>query len=338
MAHVRKNSQGSPAILIRRKEMAAHFTMGQAIECMAEAFAGLSAGTSVVPERFVVDSPDGGLTFLMKPAFSKDLQTAGVKILSQRNTGPLQGISAINGIVLLFDTQTGELLCMLDGGFITALRTGAASGLATDRLARRDSRNLALFGCGAQGRTQLEAVCTVRDIERVWVFDISRERAAFFQGEMKKRISAEIVVAQDFTALRDADIICTATNATQPLFGREHIRPGTHINAIGSFKPQMQELDPELVQASRIYLDDPRACMQESGDMIKTVQRFGRLDNRIVGGIGDLVLGKIKGRTSPREITLFKSVGSAIQDLAVADRIYQKSRDLGFGEEIRFHE
>jgi ornithine cyclodeaminase/alanine dehydrogenase-like protein (mu-crystallin family) len=227
---------------------------------------------------------------------------------------------------------------MLDGGFITALRTGAASGLATDRLARRDSRNLALFGCGAQGCTQVEAVCTVRDIERVWVFDISRERAEAFREEMSGKIKAEIVVTSDLSVLEEADIVCTATNATQPLFGREHIRPGTHINAVGSFKPHMQELDPELVQASRIYLDDPRACLQESGDMIKTVQRFGRLDNRIIGGIGDLVLGKIKGRTSPGDSTLFKSVGTAIQDLVVADRIFQKSRDLGFGEEIRFHE
>jgi len=318
--------------------MAAHFTMGEAIECMSCAFAGLSAGTSVVPGRYVVDSPDGGLTLLMKPAFSGDQRASGVKVLSQRNTGPVRGVPTITGIVLLFDSRTGELLAMLDGEFITAIRTGAAGGLATDLLAPEESRNLALFGCGAQGRTQLEAVCTVRPIERIWIFDTSRERAEFFLEEMGQRIPAEIVIAHDLSVLEEADIVCTATNATRPLFGREHIRPGTHINAVGSFKPHMQELDPELIRLSRIFLDDQSACIRESGDLVKAVLRFGNLDDQIIGGIGDLVLGKITGRTSPGEITLFKSVGTAIQDLAVADRIYQKSRKLGFGEEVRFYE
>ena len=333
-----KSPQRSATILIRSGEMAAHFTMGEAIACMADAFAGLSAGTSVVPERYIVDSPDGGLTLLMKPAFAGDQSTSGVKILSQRNTGPLQGIPTITGIVMLFDTRTGELLSLLDGGYITALRTGAAAGLATDLLARKESRNLAVFGCGAQGRTQLEAVCTVREIANIWLFDLSRERAESLRAEMEKRISAKIVIAHDLLVLEEVDIVCTATNATQPLFRREHIRPGTHVNAIGSFKPHMQELDPEMVRSSRIFFDDQKACIRESGDLVKALRRFGNLDDRISGGIGDLVAGKIAGRTSPGEITLFKSVGTAIQDLAVADRIYQKSRKLGFGEEIRFHE
>ncbi len=318
--------------------MAAHFTMGEAIECMAGAFAGLFAGTIVVPERYMVDSPDGGLTFLMKPAFSVDPGTSGVKILSQRNTGPVRGVPTITGIVMLFDNRTGELLSMMDGEYITALRTGAASGLATDLLSRKESRNLAVFGCGVQGRTQLEAVCTVRNIERIWIFDTSRDRAETFLRETAERIPAEMGITDDLSVLEEVDVICTATNSTQPLFSREHIRPGTHINAIGSFKPHMQELDPELILSSRVFLDDRRACIQESGDLVKAIELFGNLNEEIRGEIGQLVAGKIAGRTTPAEITLFKSVGTAIQDLAVADRIFQKSRELGFGEEIRFYE
>jgi len=324
--------------LIRRGEIAAHFTMAEAIECMAQAFAGLSSGISVVPERYVVDSPDGALTLLMKPAFSKDRDTAGVKIISQRNTGPVHGVPTITGIVMLFNKQTGELLAMMDGGHVTALRTGAAAGLATDLLARRESRTLALFGCGAQGRTQLEAVCAVRDIERVWIFDLSRERAEAFRAETAEKYAAEMRISDDLSVLRDADIICTATNATQPLFGGAHVRPGTHINAIGSFKPHMRELDPELVRSARIYFDDQRACLQESGDLIPVVQSSRGLEEQVRGEIGDLVRGQIQGRETPAEITLFKSVGTAIQDLVVADGIFQKSRRLNFGEEIRFYE
>ncbi|MBN1197667.1 MAG: hypothetical protein JXA62_09695, partial [Candidatus Aminicenantes bacterium] len=273
-----KKAHRSATISIRRGEMAAHFSMSEAIECMAGAFSGLASGTNVVPERYVVDSPDGGLTFLMKPAFSTTPGTSGVKILSQRNTGPIRGLPTITGIVMLFDSRTGELLSMLDGEFITALRTGAAGGLATDLLARKESRNLAVFGCGAQGRTQVEAVCAVRQIEKIWIFDVSRERAEAFREEMVERITAEISIADDLSVLKEADIICTATNSTRPLFAREHIRPGTHINAIGSFKPQMQELDPELIQSSRIFLDDGRACISESGDLVKAIQLYGNLD------------------------------------------------------------
>ncbi len=327
----------SPLVLIRKRAMEAHFSMAEAIGCMSTAFAGLASGNCTVPERYVVDSPGGALTLLLKPAFAGDLDTLGIKILSQQNAAPTADLPTIQGIVLLMDKLSGALLSLLDGEYITALRTGAASGLATQLLSREDSSNLVLFGCGSQGRTQMEAVCSVREIRRTWVFDPSKERAEAFVIEMKEKTTSEIVIAGDLSVLKDADIICTATPSHRPLFRKADLREGTHINAIGSFKPQMQELDPDLIPMSRVYCDDLKGCMQ-SGDLLEAVRRHGDLGNCLAGAIGDLVLGKIRGRSSPEAMTIFKSVGTAIQDLVVADAIYRKSRSEGFGEEIRLYE
>jgi ornithine cyclodeaminase/alanine dehydrogenase len=304
---------------------------------MSTSFASLSAGTCQVPERYVADSPGGALTLLLKPAFADDLKSFGMKMLTQRNSGPVGDIPTITGIVVLVDKMTGELLSIMDGEHITALRTGAASGLATQLLSREDSRCMALFGCGSQGRTQVEAVCAVRDIQKIWVFDSSRVRAESFKAEMKERVRSEIHMATNSSVLQEADIICTATPAEKPLFRQADIREGTHINAIGSFKPYMQELDPDLIRSSRTYFDDRDECLK-SGDMARAIKKYGNMTSRFMGEIGELVLGKVAGRGSPDETTIFKSVGTAIQDLVVADNIYHKSRVEGFGKEIRLYE
>lgn len=333
----RSVSERSPLVLIRRGEMETHFSMAEAIGCMSTAFSSLASGTCKVPERYVADSPEGNLTLLLKPAFSSDLNTSGVKILSQQNGDPVEGVPAITGVVLLMDKVTGEILSIMDGEYITALRTGAASGLATQWLSRENSRHLVLFGCGSQGRTQMEAVCTVRDIKKTWVFDPSKERAEAFVKEMKGKTGSDIRIAVDLSVLKKADIICTATPSQRPLFTRSDIRDGTHINAIGSFKAQMQELDPDLILVSRTYFDDRAGCMQ-SGDMVEAIRKHGDMRDQLVGEIGNLVLGRIPGRPSPDETTVFKSVGTAIQDLVVADTIFRKSRTEGFGTEIRLYE
>ena len=333
----RKIHDRSPLVLIRRKAMETHFSMEEAIACMSTAFASLSSGACTVPERYVTDSPEGNLTLLVKPAFAADLDTSVVKILSQKNGAPVAGLPTITGMVILLSKVTGEILSLLDGEHITALRTGAASGLATQLLSRKDASQLALFGCGRQGRTQLEAVCTVRSIKKTWVFDASRERAEIFVEEMKSRIPGDIEIADGLSVLKEVDVICTATPSEIPLFGRDDLKEGTHINAIGSFRPQMRELDPDLIRASRTFFDDREGCLR-SGDMVDAIGKHGPMEQQLAGEIGELVLGKIQGPTSPSEITVFKSVGTAIQDLVVADAIYQKSRAEGFGEEITFYE
>jgi ornithine cyclodeaminase/alanine dehydrogenase-like protein (mu-crystallin family) len=226
----------------------------------------------------------------------------------------------------------------MDGEYLTALRTGAASGLATRCFARKDARILELFGCGSQGRTQLEAVVCERDIKKVLVFDPNEELARQFISEMEQRLNLEMVYTTDTNQLKEADIICTATNSQKPLFKRENVKEGVHINAIGSFQPHMQELDPLLIRDARVFLDHSEPCLKESGDLIKPISEGIISETHIAGEIGDFLLDKITGRESEEQITLFKSVGVAIQDYAVATDIYKSSLEEGFGIEINLFE
>jgi ornithine cyclodeaminase/alanine dehydrogenase-like protein (mu-crystallin family) len=275
---------------------------------------------------------------LFKPAYVEQDKRVSVKILTQRENGFIQGIPVIQGIVLLIDSVSGEILSIMDGEYLTALRTGAASGLATRCFARKDSQSLALFGCGTQGRTQVEAVVCEREIKKVLVFDKNRDSADSFISEMQEKLQIKMVYTDDIADLKESDIICTATNTKVPLFRKEDVKPGVHINAIGSFQPDMQELDPYLIKDARVYVDQAESCLKESGDLIKPIME-GIIDkNHIAGEIGDFCLNKIKGRESENEITVFKSVGVAIQDYAVATDIYNNALKEGFGQEINLFE
>jgi len=308
--------------------------MQMAIDAMHRAFSLLSSKDSFVPVRFVTKLPSGKLLMLFKPAYVENDNRISVKILTQREKSCILGIPVIQGLVMVVDSVTGEILSIMDGEYITALRTGAASGLATRFFARQDSEVLALFGCGAQGITQLEAVLCEREIKKVFVFDKNKNRANRLIEEMQEKTKAELVFSRDTSVLSDADIICTATNSTNPLFRREEVKNGVHINAIGSFQPHMKELDPFLFREAKIYFDQRESCLRESGDFIKPLSDGLLTEKQIIGEIGDYCLNKIPGRESEDEITIFKSVGVAIQDYAVATDIYNFALNEGFGVEL----
>ncbi len=333
-----KENIRKPIRLIKAGEMKQFYSMQKAIDAMEKAFSSLSAGESFVPLRFVSRLPENEILMLFKPAFVKKDKRVTVKFLTQRESGFISGIPTIQGIVLVIDSVTGEILSIMDGEYITALRTGAASGLATRYFARKDAQTMALFGCGAQGRTQLEAVVCERKIRKVLVFDKNKETADKFIREMQEKLQLEMVYCMDTSVLLEAELICTATNATKPLFRREEVKKGVHINAIGSFQPNMQELDPYLIRDAKVYVDQAEQCLQESGDLIKPSSEGIISDKHIIGEIGDFCLNKIPGRKSDDEITIFKSVGVAIQDYAVATDIYNTSLLEGFGQEINFFE
>lgn len=312
--------------------------MSKAINAMGRAFSSLSAGESYVPMRFVSKLPTDELLMLFKPAFVDKDKRVTLKFLTQRTSGFIPGIPTIQGIVLVIDSKTGEILAIMDGEYLTALRTGAASGMATRCFAREDARIMALFGCGSQGRTQLEAVVCERDIKKILVFDTNKELASQFISEMEKRFNVEMVYTSDTRQLKEADIICTATNSQKPLFQRKNVKDGVHINAIGSFQPHMQELDPLLIRDARVFVDQAEPCLKESGDLIKPILEGIISESHIAGEIGDFLLDRIKGREVEDQITLFKSVGVAIQDYAVATDIYNDSLKQGFGIEINLFE
>ena len=323
-----------PVRIIKAEEIRKYYSMHKAIDAMARAFSSLSSGESYVPLRYVSKLPSGKMLMLFKPALTEKDDRLSVKFLTQRKNNPVKGVPTIQGIVILIDSGTGEILSVMDGEYLTALRTGAAGGLATRLLAREDSRTMALFGCGAQGRTQLEAVLCERDIKKVYVFDKYREAADLLIGEMEKKYQIEMVYSCDTSILNEVDIIATATNSTEPLFKRDELNSGVHINAIGSFQPQMQELDPILIRDAKVYVDQLESCLKESGDLIKPISD-GIIDStHIMGEIGDICLDKIAARDNGEEITIFKSVGVAIQDLAVAADIYDLALKESYGQDI----
>jgi len=324
--------------IIKAGEIKLNYSMKQAIDATERAFTALSAGDCHVPVRTVTMAPSGELLLLFKPAFVEKDKKATVKFITQRDGNSVPGRPAIQGIVMVIDSVTGEILSIMDGGYITALRTGAASGLATRLLAGKNAHTMALFGCGAQGKTQVEAIRCVRDIKKVLVFDKNRTRATRFIEELQAETNLEMLFCEDTSILKEADIICTATNATAPLFKREEVKKGAHINAIGSFQPHMQELDPGLIRDARVFLDQTEACLKESGDLIKPILEGIISETHFAGEIGDYLLNRIKGRESEDQITIFKSVGVAIQDYAVATDIYNYSLENGFGIDIMVSE
>jgi len=226
----------------------------------------------------------------------------------------------------------------MDGTYLTALRTGAASGAATDLLARPDAHVAAVFGAGAQGRTQLEAVCQVRDIHRAWVFDVNTEAAARYADEMRSRggrIPNDVRVASSPTeAVREADVICTATTSRAPVFADGDLRPGVHINAIGAFTPQMQEIPGEAVRRARVVVGSREACWAEAGDLIIPRDQGLITESHVYAELGEIVAGVKPGRASADEVTLFKSVGNAVQDVSVAREVLIQAEQLGLGVEV----
>ncbi len=212
--------------------------MEDAIKLMEAAFSSFSCGKCYVPQRYISDLPGLTMDLFFKPVYSEELGRIAVKILTQKQGLTNPCIPTIVGVVLLMDSKSGEVLSMIDGTYLTALRTGASSGIATQYLAREDSETLAVFGCGAQGVTQLEAVCKVRPIRRALLYDLNPSAAAKLKEQMQDKLDISLSVEKHLGNLRKADVICTATGSTAPLFSIDDISRGVHINAIGSFKPQ----------------------------------------------------------------------------------------------------
>jgi len=321
--------------VLSRKDVRQALPMRQAIEAMKGAFAQLSTGQADVPLRVALNVPrHNGVTLFMPAYLSSDDQMA-VKIVSIFNDNPAKGLPLIHALVVVVDATTGRPAAVMDGTYLTALRTGAASGAATDLLARQDVHTAAIFGAGAQGRTQLEAVCAVRSIREVWVYDAVLERAAAYAAEMGQRLSLPVEVASTPSeAAYRADVICTATTSSTPVFDDADVQPGTHINAVGAYTPQIQEIPVETVLRARVVIDHREASLAEAGDLLIPLQQGLMTEEHIYAELGEIAAGRKPGRASPEEITLFKSVGVAVQDVAAAGAVLEAARRLNLGSEV----
>jgi ornithine cyclodeaminase len=320
--------------------------MRECIAVVKAAFAQLSAGEANVPLRTQLPVPDHEGVALFMPAYLAGYgdssagagQALGAKVVSVFPRNLERGLPTIHAVVIVVDSATGVPVALMDGTYLTALRTGAAAGAATDLLARQDARVAAIFGAGTQGRTQLEAVCNVRSITHALVVDADPDQATRYVDEMRSRgdpFPADIRVAESpKEAVRQADVICTATTSTRPVFDGRDVRPGTHINAIGAYTPQMQEVDAETIQRAKVVIDSRQASLAEAGDLIIPLQQGLITEEHIHAEIGEVVAGLKPGRESDDEITYFKSVGVAVQDVAAARRVLDRAAKLGLGIEV----
>jgi alanine dehydrogenase len=312
--------------------------MGDAITLMKEAFRELSSGAAIAPLRTPIEVPEAHAVSLFMPAAVPSVGGLGLKVVSVFPDNAARGIPTIHALVCLIDPSDGTPLAIMDGTYLTALRTGAVSGAATDLLARPESRVLALFGTGAQAVTQAQAVCAVRPIAEIRVVPRSSAKGEAFIERVRSQDATAAammrVVTDSADALCGADIICTATASTAALFEDANVESGTHINAVGAYTPTMQEIPAGTVARSVIVVDQRAAAWAEAGDLVIPRDRGLITEESIHAELGDLVAGSRPGRASPDQITFFKSVGNAVQDIAVGRRAVDRARTEGIGQAI----
>jgi ornithine cyclodeaminase len=325
-------------LALSRSELRRLISMREAVELMKTAFAELSAGRAEAPLRTGVEVGGSSSVMLTMPGFVPAAGALGVKIVSFFPDNQTRQLPVIHAVVALVDDATGAPLAIMEGGYITALRTGAVSGAATDLLARPDAKTLVVIGAGAQGVTQAAAVCSVRPIERIIAVDARPEALERYAEALRRdwpEIDAEIETSTDANAaISRADVICTATTSRTPVFDDRRLPPGVHINAVGAFTPEMQEIPVETVVRASVVVDHAETALAEAGDLIKPLNA-GVVDRKhLERELGQVAAGGAPGRRSPDEITFFKSVGNAVQDVIVARRAVDRANEQGVGTKL----
>jgi ornithine cyclodeaminase len=323
-------------LLLTAADVLALAPMAAAIDAVERGFIELSAGRASVPLRTRLETPaPPGLTLVM-PAAAPAAGALGAKIVTVFDDNPRQGKPLIQAVVVLIDPADGAPLALLDGRTLTTLRTGAASGVATRHLARPDATVLTCFGAGAQAPHQIAAVRAVRPIRRIVLCSRTAARAEALAARLREDDpTVGVGVEPDADrAARQADIICLATTSNTPVVRDEAIRPGAHINGVGSHTPAMAEAPPALVARARVVVDHAIGARAEAGDLIQAVAAGVVAERVFETELGQVAAGRAPGRAGPDEITFFKSVGNAIQDVALARFILDEARRLGRGQEF----
>lgn len=306
---------------VHKEQILEMVSMREAIDAMRWAFIQLSAGKAFVPQRTTLNIPDKYASSLVMPAYALESPFYSVKTVSINYSNPHKGLPLIHADVQVFDASKGNLVATLDGSSITAVRTAAASALATDLLAKDDAKVCAIFGTGVQAESHVEAIMTVRDIKKFIIISRTKDAAARFIESQS--IESEFEIGSE-ESIQDADIICTTTPSQIPLFNHKLVKDGCHVNVIGSHQRDYREIPTETVVESKVVVDSLDACKNEAGDLLIPIKEGKWGFEKLLGELGQIASGKIGGRTSDEEITLFKSVGVGIQDLAIANLIMKK--------------
>jgi ornithine cyclodeaminase len=309
--------------------------MAECIEVMAEALKALARGQAILPLRPVMWLPEKAGALAMMPAYMEDLQIMGLKVVSVFPGNLHTEYDSHVGTVMIFETKHGQPLAIMDATEITAIRTAAVSGVATNLLARKAAGDLAILGSGTQARTHLEAMLLCRKIRRVRIWSRNSEKGRRFAERESRHHNVKVELMPTVqAALEGADIICTTTSSPDPILAGHYLSRGAHVNAVGSSVPFARELDTEAVVASRLFVDRRESTVNEAGDFLIPKKEGVIGDSHIQGEIGEILLGKVPGRKSDEEITLFKSLGLAVEDLASANHIYRKAMAGGMGTRV----
>lgn len=317
--------------ILTANDVRAALTMTDAIAAVRAGFIALSAGKAIVPIRNALPT-DHGVNLYM-PAYVEGSPVTVVKVVAVHAENITRKLPVVLASVIVSDAETGQPLALLDGTTLTAIRTGAGSGVATDLLAVPDASRLAVIGAGAQARTQIEAVCAVRPIQQIRVY--SPNSAPSFVAEIADLYDAEVTAADSASAaLHDAQVIVAATNSETPVIHLRDVARGAHINGVGSFTPEMQEIAVDVIQQAKVVVDHRDSIWEEAGDLIIPVKRGAFSEDIIYAEIGEIAAGIKPGRESADEITFFKSVGNAVQDAVTAARVLAVAREHGLGTEI----
>ncbi|QBD78030.1 ornithine cyclodeaminase family protein [Ktedonosporobacter rubrisoli] len=327
------------ALILSRTDVQRCFTMTEAIEAMRVAFSALQQRNAQMPQRSSVALPEQGVALCMPSLLHlSEQQSLGLKVVTIVPRNLTQGLPLIYASVLLLDALTGKTLAILEGGWLTAMRTGAAAGLATDLLARRDADVLALFGAGGQAPTQVMAIHAVRPLREVRVFNRSKEHYQNLVSTLQILLGSDCPVLRHVgsarEALEGALLASCATTATTPLFSWKDIARGAHINAIGAYTPAMCEVDAETLAHAHVVVDQREAALTEAGDLLQALEAGKIGDATTWQELGEVVFNKQVVRRSDEEITVFKSVGLGVQDVAAAWYVYKKAREMGLGVEV----
>ncbi|MGE7980373.1 ornithine cyclodeaminase family protein [Psychrobacillus sp. NPDC093200] len=324
-------------LVINEKEIMHTYKMQDAIRDVKDVLKAKAANKIANPHRTVIEFPQHEASALYMPSADLVGEVTAVKIVTIFPNNPLQGKPTTQGVVLLSDAKNGEHLAMLNASYLTRLRTGALSGIATDYLSKKDSKVLTVIGTGAMAFEQVLAVLAVRSIERIILVNRTSSKAERFGQKLADfgvNIPYEVFVDVS-AAVSQADIVCCATRSNEPVFNGNDLKPGTHINGVGSYLPHMLEMDvATITKSSKIVVDDIAGVKDEAGELMYA-DKIGKWSfEEVHGEIGKLVTGELNGREQEQEITLFKSVGAAYYDLAVAKGVYVKAKAQKIGTEI----
>jgi ornithine cyclodeaminase/alanine dehydrogenase len=327
------------AILLSKYDVMKVLSMNDTVSILEKAFADLASGKAIMPQRIPITSPENNGLALFMPAYLKGMGAFGAKIVTVYKENPAKfNLPNVMGTIIIIDEKTGKPLAIMDGGYLTAMRTGGVAGLATKYLARENSNVHVLFGSGGMAKTHAWAVDCVRKIDKLIIYSLdSAEKKEQFKKSLQEVIACEIVIADDpVEAVAEADILTLITSAKDPIIKGEWLKPGTHVNGVGAHAPAMRELDTDTVVKSKVVCDLVDACKAEAGDLMIPVNEGKWNWDKVHANLGDLILGKSLARENANEITLFKSVGLAIQDISVAQIVFQKALELQVGMEFNF--